>query len=68
MIDNWQEWDFAKPIDSLRRWTDRNPQNKLNNHQKHRRESVLQTKKQKQPPVHVFTATNKVINLVSTSH
>ena len=23
--DDWQEWDFAKLVDSLRRWTDRNP-------------------------------------------
>ena len=25
--DNWQEWDFAKVVDSLRRWTDRNLKN-----------------------------------------
>ena len=25
--DNCQEWDFAKLVDSLRRWTDRNPKN-----------------------------------------
>ena len=48
--DNWQEWDFAKTVDSLKRWTDRNPKNILNNAQKHRREGVFQTKEQKQTP------------------
>ena len=23
--DNWQEWDFCQLVDSLRRWTERNP-------------------------------------------
>ena len=32
--NNWQEWDFAKLVDSLRRWTWRNFKNILNNHQK----------------------------------
>ena len=48
--DNWQEWGFAKLVDSLRRWTDRNPKNILNNDQKHKREGVFQTKEQKQIP------------------
>ena len=32
--DNWQEWDFAKQVDSLRRLTERKPKNILNNDQK----------------------------------
>ena len=48
--DNRQEWDFAKLVDSFRRWTDRNSKNILNNDQKHRREGVFQTKEQKQTP------------------
>ena len=24
--DNWQKWDLEKLVDSLRTWTDRNPQ------------------------------------------
>ena len=31
--DNWQKWVFAKLVDSLRRWTDRNPKNILKNDQ-----------------------------------
>ena len=46
--DNWQEWDFAKQVDSLRRLAERKPKNILNNDQKHKRESVFQTKEQKQ--------------------
>ena len=23
--DNWQEWDFCELVNSLRRWTERNP-------------------------------------------
>ena len=42
--DNWQEWDSAKLVDSLRSWTDKNPKRVLNNDQKHRREGVFQTK------------------------
>ena len=48
--DNWQKWDLAKLVDSLRTWTDRNPQDILNNDQKHKREAVFQTKEQKQTP------------------
>ena len=48
--DNWQEWDLANLVDSLRRWTDRSPENILNNDQKHKRENVFQTKEQKQLP------------------
>ena len=25
--NNWHEWDFAKLVNSLRRWTDKNPTN-----------------------------------------
>ena len=46
--DNWQEWDFAKVVDSLRRWIDRNLKNILNNDQKHKMEGVFKTKEQKQ--------------------
>ena len=46
--DNWQKLDLAKLVGSLRRWTDRNPKNILNNDQKHKREGVFQTKGQKQ--------------------
>ena len=45
--DNWQEWDFAKLANSLRKCTDRKPQNVLNNDQKHKKESVFQIKEQK---------------------
>ena len=65
--DNWQEWSFAKLVDSSRRWTERNPKNISNNDQKYKREGVFQTKEQKQTPVHVFIVTNKVIKLVSAS-
>ena len=49
---NWQEWewDFAKLFDSLRRWTDKNPKNILNNDQKHKKGGVFQTKKVKTNP------------------
>jgi hypothetical protein len=23
--DNWQEWDFPKLVEALRKWTERNP-------------------------------------------
>ena len=39
--DNRQEWDFTTLVDSLRRWTDRNPKNTLNNDQKHKRERAF---------------------------
>ena len=26
LADNWQEWDFCQLVDSLRRWTERNPE------------------------------------------
>ena len=50
--DNWQEWDFAKLVDSSSRRTDKNSKNILNNDQKHKGEAVFQTQEQKQnPPV-----------------
>ena len=48
--DNWQEWDFEKLVDSLRRWTERNPKNILNNDPKYKRENVFHSKEQKQTP------------------
>ena len=48
--DNWQEWDFAKLVDSLRRWTERNTKNILNNDPKYKRENVFHSKEQKQTP------------------
>ena len=48
--DNWQEWDFAKLVDSLRRWTERNPKNILNDDPKYKRENVFHSKEQKQTP------------------
>ena len=48
--DNRQEWDLSNLADSLRRWTDRNPENILNDDQKHRSEGVFQTKEQKPSP------------------
>ena len=66
--DNWQEWDFAKLVDSSSRRTDKNSKNILNNDQKHKGEAVFQTQEQKQnPPLHVFTMTNKIIKLFSAS-
>ena len=66
--DNWQEWNFAKLVGSLRKWTDRKPQNILNNDQNHKREGVSFKQESKNKlPVHVFTVTNKVIKLVSAS-
>ena len=38
--DNCLEY-FAKLVESLRKWTDRNPKNILNNDQKHKREGVF---------------------------
>ena len=48
--DNWQEWDFEKLVDSLRRWTERNPKNILNNDPKYKKENVFNLKEQKQTP------------------
>ena len=48
--DKWQEWDFAKLVDSLRRWTERNPKNILNNDPKYKRGNVFHSKEQKQTP------------------
>ena len=61
--DNWQKWGFAKLMDSLRRWTVRNPKNILNNDQKHKKEGFLKQKSKSKPPVYVFTVTNKIITL-----
>ena len=61
--NNWQEWDFAKLVDSLRRWANRNPKNILNNDQKHRREHRRCFSDK--PPVFVFIVTKNVIKLVS---
>ena len=36
---NWQEWDFAKLVNSLRKCTDRKPQNVLNNDQNIKRKA-----------------------------
>ena len=58
--DNWQEWDFAKVVDSLRRWTDRNLKNI-------KWKVFFKQKSKNKPPVHVFTVRNKVIKLVSAS-
>ena len=58
--DNWQEWDFAKAVDSLRRWTDRNLKNI-------KWKVFFKLKSENKPPVYVFTVRNKVIKLVSAS-
>ena len=46
--DEWQKWDFHKLIESLRKWTDRNPKTIHNSekHEKYKRENVFQTKEQ----------------------
>ena len=49
---NQQEWDFAKLVDSLRRWTDRKSKHILNNDQKYKRKGIFHTKELKQPPLH----------------
>ena len=48
--DNWQDWDFEKLVDSLRRWSDRSPKSILNNDQKYKKKDVFQKNEQKQPP------------------
>ena len=48
MDDNWQEWDFPKLVESLRKWADRNPKtiHDSEKHEKYKRENVSQIKEQ----------------------
>ena len=48
--DNWQKWVFAKLVDSLRRWTDRNPKNILKNDQNIKGKVFFKQKRQNKPP------------------
>ena len=52
--DNWQEWDFAKQVDSLRRLTERKPKNILNNDQKTLKGKCFSNKRAKTIPPRVF--------------
>ena len=46
--DEWQEWDFPKLVESLRKWTDRNLKAIHNSekHEKYKRENIFQIKEQ----------------------
>ena len=46
--DEWHEWDFPKLVESLRKWTDRNPKTICNSekHKKYKRENVFKIKEQ----------------------
>ena len=65
--DNWQKWDLAKLVDSLRTWTDRNPQDILNNDQNIKGKLFFKQKSKNKPLMHVLTVINKIIMLVSVS-
>ena len=65
--DNWQKLDFAKLVGSLRRWTDRNPKNILNNDQNIKEKVFFKQKSKSKPLAHAFTVTTLVIKLVSLS-
>ena len=51
--DNWQEWDFCQLVDSLRRWTERNPKTAGNPEKNFRRESLFQVRDKDQNPAYV---------------
>ena len=39
--DTWQDWDFPKLVDALRKWTERNPIPKQERHEKSRDKEKL---------------------------
>ena len=49
--DNWQEWGFWQLVDSLRRWTERNPETAGNPEKNFRRENLFQVRYKDQKPV-----------------
>ena len=51
--DNWQEWDFCQLVDSLRRWTERNPKTAGNPEKNFRRENLFQVRDKDQKPAYV---------------
>ena len=50
--DNWRNWDFGELVESLRKWTERNPCNEFSRNQerKREREPFLQTKSSPSEP------------------
>ena len=57
--DNWQEWDFRQLVDSLRRWTERNPKTAGNPEKNFRRENLLQVKDKDKNPTYVWVYCEK---------
>ena len=51
--DNWQEWDFCQLVDSLRKWTERNPKTAGNPEKNFRRENLFQVRDKDQKPAYV---------------
>ena len=57
--DNWQEWDFCQLVDSLRRWTERNPKTAGNPEKNFRRENLFQVRDKDQKPAYVSVCCEK---------
>ena len=51
--DNWQEWDLRQLVDSLRRWTERNPKTAVNPEKNFTRENLFQVKDKHKNPAYV---------------
>ena len=58
--NNWQEWDFCQLVDSLRRWTERNPKTAGNPEKNCRRENSFQVKDKDQNPAYVCVYCEKL--------
>ena len=64
--DNWQEWNFCQLVDSLKRWTERNPKTVGIPEKNFRSENLFQVRDIDKKTPHM-PVKNLVINLVNVS-
>ena len=57
--NNRQEWDFCQLVDSLRRWTERNPKTAGNSEKNLRRENLFQVRDKDQKLAFVYVYCEK---------
>ena len=65
--DNWKNWKFYELLESLRKWTERNP---IPAHFKHQKEHpkndrLLQTTGKEKKNLHIYTVMTNIIDPVN---